>query len=157
MLSLGSSRNLLATLEQLNKARESRQHWTALPSLAQGQSRWSQTCFLFMLLALGSANQAHCHTTATGAALKPDWRKSSFCRRSTQLQGKNYCGKPFRTSQGARNLCQSLGMHSKHPQPAVRIEFFTLKIPWALEVCEIFSIAYQAVVFKMMSLAAQPA
>lgn len=83
--------------------------------------------FISLLLALGSANQAHCHTTATGAALKPDWRKSSFCRRSTQLQGKNYCGKPFRTSQGVRNLCQSLGMHSKHPQPAVRIEFFTLK------------------------------
>lgn len=80
-----------------------------------------------LLLALGFANQVHCHATATGAALRSDWRRSSFCRRSTQLQGKNYCCKPFRTSQGERNPRQSLRMHSKHPQPTLRTEFFTLK------------------------------
>lgn len=44
-----------------------------------------------LLLALGFANQVHCHATATGAALKSDWRRSSSCRRSMRLQGKNYC------------------------------------------------------------------
>lgn len=132
------------------------QQGTALFLLAGKERMIPDTFSLSFLLALGFANQG-----LTPQPLEPlscpagETATSAGGARSFK---RKYCCKPFRTSQGVRNLCQSLGMHSKHPYPAVRIASNTLKSPRHLESSEIFfSIAYQAVVLKMMSLAAQPA
>ena len=109
--------------------------------------------FSSSLLALGLANQG-----LIPQPLKPLSHPTAASAGGARSFKGKYCCKPFGTSQGARNLCQSLRMHSKHLHPAVRTAFFTLKSLRHLEsVRFFFSIAYQAVVLKMMSLAAQPA
>lgn len=158
MVSLGRSRNLLATRlsswTNRGKAGSSEQ---LFPFWPRDRADDPRHVFLFTAPGSGLCKSGPLPYQATGAALKSDWRKSSFCRSSMQLQGKNYSCKPFRTSQGVRNPRQPLRMHSKHPQPAVRIEFFTLKSLGHWSLWDFFSIAYQAAVLKMVSLAAEPA
>lgn len=154
MVSLGRSRNLLA-------ARSS--SWTegeqaaVSSSFLSGQGTEQMIPAMFsssLLLALCFANQVHCHPTATGAALKSGERAASVGE----------------AAPGKQLLLQTIQdfTRSEEPVPVLENAFkafsaisqnwiFYLKIPWALEVCEIFSIAYQAAVLKAMCLAAQPA
>lgn len=88
------------------------------------------------LLALGTANQVLIPQPLEPLS-HPTGETATSAGGACSFKGK-YCCKPFRTSQGARNLCQSLRMHSKHLHPAARIAFFTLKSLRHLESVRLF-------------------
>lgn len=156
MLSLGKRSSPVTAHWNSWTIQQSTQQGTALFLLAGKERMIPDTVSLSFLLALGFSKQGLVPQPLEPLSY-PAGETAASAGGAHSLKSK-YCCKPFRTSQGERNLCQSLGMHSKHPYPAVRIASNTLKSPRHLESSEIFfSIAYQAVVLKMMSLAAQPA